>query len=157
MATVGSGVETENTFKVFSIHPPLLESGKTSTRLAATDLISCGVQVVADGGENNLHAHANDDEIWLVLAGRARFYTTEDREVANIGPYEALVVPRGTPYWFETASEDGENLVILRFGARIPNAPAQRVDLGRRVFAVGDEAGGVARPVKVREGAFFNG
>ena len=103
------------TFQTFQVHPQLLEHGKTSTRLARTDLLSATVQVIAYGGETNLHAHGGEDATWLVLQGKARFYTTDDEVVATLGQFDGLVIPRELPYWFESASD--ENLVILRFGA----------------------------------------
>lgn len=131
--------EVEAPFKVFEVRPQLLESGKISNRLVRSDLISCGVQVVASGGETNLHAHKAEDAIWLVLNGQATFYTTDDRIVASVGKYEGVLVPRGAPYWFESSSD--ENLVIMRIGARAQTEEPGRVDYTPRAFATGDEAG----------------
>jgi mannose-6-phosphate isomerase-like protein (cupin superfamily) len=142
-------------FQRFEVHPPLLESGKTSTRLVRSDLMSAAVQVVANGGETNLHKHPADEAVWYVLAGKARFYTVGDEVVATLAANEGLLVPRDTPYWFESVSDPGENLVILRIGASMPNMPRQRVDVGQRTFAVRGEEGGIQRDVRVREGVFF--
>jgi quercetin dioxygenase-like cupin family protein len=143
-------------FKVFEVHPQLLESGKTSTRLVSTEMISAAVQVVASGGETNLHNHPNDDAIWFVLNGRATFYTEGNREVATLSKFEALLIPKGTPYWFLCASEaEGENLVIMRFGAKAPKAELKRVDLSERTFAMTGEGDRAQRPTQVKEGAFF--
>src|SRR4029079_3791702 len=60
-------------FQTFAVEPPLLQQGKTSTRLVRTDHLNSGVQVVATGGETNLHAHSSQDEIWFVLSGEATF------------------------------------------------------------------------------------
>jgi mannose-6-phosphate isomerase-like protein (cupin superfamily) len=142
-------------FQMFQVHPQLLESGKTSTRLMRSEVLSAGVQVVANGGETNLHKHPADEEVWYILAGKARFYTVGDEVVATLGANEALYVPRDTPYWFESVSDPGENLVILRIGATLPNFPRQRIDMGERVYAVRGEPGGIERQVTVRAGAFF--
>jgi mannose-6-phosphate isomerase-like protein (cupin superfamily) len=142
-------------FRMFQVHPQLLETGKTSTRLLRTEVLSAGVQVVASGGETNLHKHPADEEVWYILAGKARFYTVGDKVVATLAANEALYVPRDTPYWFESVSEPGENLVILRIGATLPDLPRQRIDMGERVYAVRGEPGGVERLVTVRPDAFF--
>src|SRR5579872_1723829 len=102
-------------FQTFSVSPELLKHGKTSTRLVRTDHLNSGVQVVAEGGETNLHAHSSQDEIWFVLEGVAAFYTEGEQLVARLGRHQGLLIPHGAAYWFESASEVGESLVILRF------------------------------------------
>ena len=149
---IESPERTGSAFKKFEIKPQLLKSGKTSSRLAGTDILSCGVQVVASGGETNLHAHNAQDAIWLVLDGKAKFYTTGDEVVAELGKHEALLIPKGELYWFESASE--ENLVILRIAATDKNSPNTRTDAGERVFAVGDAEGGIKRQVEYQDKRF---
>jgi mannose-6-phosphate isomerase-like protein (cupin superfamily) len=134
-------------FQTFAVAPQLLKHGKTSTRLVRTEHLNSGVQVVADGGETNLHAHTSQDEIWFVLSGAATFYTEGDAVVATLGQHQGLLIPHGAPYWFESSSD--ENLVILRFGAAVPEAgPDRRIDVQQRTFVVKGEAGGVPRPVE---------
>jgi mannose-6-phosphate isomerase-like protein (cupin superfamily) len=131
------------------VKPQLLNHGKTSTRLVRTDHLNSGVQVVAEGGETNLHAHSSQDEIWFVLEGEAVFYTEGDRVVARLGKHQGLLIPHGAPYWFESTS--AENLVILRFGAAVPEAgPDRRIDIEDRKWAVAGEAGGVPREVEFK-------
>ncbi len=113
-------------FQHFKAKPQLLESGKTVTELAKSDVISCGVQVIANGGETNLHSHKGNDAIWFVLQGAATFYTTENRVVATVNKNEGLLIPREVPYWFESASE--ENLVVLRLGAQVKGEGTGRID-----------------------------
>lgn len=144
--------EASGPFKVFQVRPQLLEYGKVVTSAAKTDLISCSVQVIAHGGETNLHAHMGSDAIWLVLNGKAKFYTTGDEVVAEVGKNEGLLIPRGTPYWFESSSDD--NLVILRFGATAQTEPEQRINYNERKFSV-DGQQSAQRPTKVLEGKFF--
>jgi mannose-6-phosphate isomerase-like protein (cupin superfamily) len=131
-------------FQTFTVAPQLLKHGKTSTRLVRTDHLNSGVQVVAEGGETNLHAHTSQDEIWFVVSGAATFYTDGNAVVATLRQHQGLLIPHGAPYWFESASE--ENLVILRFGATVPEAgPDRRIDLQQRTWAVKGEAGGLPR------------
>jgi mannose-6-phosphate isomerase-like protein (cupin superfamily) len=133
-------------FQTFEVKPQLLKEGKTSTRLVRTDHLNSGVQVVAQGGETNLHAHSSQDEIWFVLSGEATFYTEGDRLVARLGKHDGLLIPHNAPYWFESSS--AENLVILRFGASVPEAgPDRRIDIEKRTWAVGGEPGGAPRQV----------
>lgn len=90
---------------VFKYENPSSTKPKTHVRLFRSDLMRAEVQVVREGGENNLHAHPTIDGFWLVLAGRARFYGRADQVVADIGPYEGVHVPRGFQYWFESTGD----------------------------------------------------
>jgi len=153
-----------NPYKKFTVRPQLLESGKSSSVLARNRDVSCGVQVIATGGETNMHAHSGADEIWYVLAGEAKFYGEGDKLVATLAKNEGLLIPHCEPYWFE--SSQPENLVLLRFGAKIADAgPDHRVDYAKREFIIAEgvqggveaqvAAGMVSRPAKVLEGEFF--
>ena len=113
-------------FQTFDAQPDVVQAGKSSQRLAASDIASASVQVVASGGENNLHAHAGADEIWFVLDGEVTFYTEGDQVVAKLGRHGGILVPRGAPYWFE--SSGNEPLVILRFGSKAQNVEDRRID-----------------------------
>jgi mannose-6-phosphate isomerase-like protein (cupin superfamily) len=136
-------------FQTFSVQPQPLTRGKTSTRLVRTDHLNSGVQVVAEGGETNLHAHSSQDEIWFVVEGEAAFYTEGDTLVARLGKHQGLLIPHGAAYRFESVST--ENLVILRFGAAVPEAgPDRRIDVQERKWAVSGEAGGIPREVEYR-------
>jgi mannose-6-phosphate isomerase-like protein (cupin superfamily) len=137
-------------FQTFAVKPQLLTQGKTSTRLVRTDHLNSGVQVVANGGETNLHAHSSQDEIWFVLSGEATFYTEGDQIVAKLGKHDGLLIPHDAPYWFESSS--AENLVIMRFGASVPEAgPDRRIDMQERKWAVRGEPGGAPREVVLAE------
>jgi mannose-6-phosphate isomerase-like protein (cupin superfamily) len=96
---------------------PTLREGqpKAVKMLGRTDRAFFAVQLVNEGGENNLHSHAHVDGFWFVLSGRARFYTTDDELLGDFGPLEGVVIPRGYPYWFESASD--EPLELLQFEA----------------------------------------
>src|SRR5712692_1185093 len=136
----------DGSLKKFTVRPQLLESGKQSTKLVRNRDVSCSVQVVASGGETNLHAHSAADEIWYVLAGEATFYGEGDEVVAKLGHNEGLLIPHGAPYWFE--SSQPENLVILRFGAKVESAgPDRRVDYAERQYII---ANGVDGGVEAR-------
>jgi mannose-6-phosphate isomerase-like protein (cupin superfamily) len=87
--------------------------GTAKCRLAETDLATFAVKRIREGGENTLHMHPNADGFWTVLRGRARFYTTEDVLIADLGTMEGIVIPRTFPYWFESADVD-EDLEILQ-------------------------------------------
>ena len=102
----------------FKYVKPEFPAGKTLTitNLARTDQMLARVQVHSRGGEIQLHAHKHVDGFWMVLKGRARFYTQGDVLIADAGPMEGVLLPRGYKYWFEKAGdEDLEMLQVEAF------------------------------------------
>jgi mannose-6-phosphate isomerase-like protein (cupin superfamily) len=95
--------------------PDNLVKGKGIVRLARSDLCYATVQVLQDGGENNMHAHPAQDGIWFVLKGRVKFYGKGDQVLAELGPMQGIHIPRGFFYWFESSSP--EKLEIIQFEA----------------------------------------
>lgn len=83
--------------------------------LARTDIAFMMAQVMKEGGENKLHSHRHTDGFWLVMSGRARFYTENDELVAELGPGDGIVTPRHYRYWFEKTGPD--DLELLQFEA----------------------------------------
>jgi mannose-6-phosphate isomerase-like protein (cupin superfamily) len=138
-------LETPVPFKVAKIHPQMVSRGKKGSSLFRTDILGATVQVVTEGGETNLHAHMGSDATWLVLAGQATFYGEGDKVVARLEKNEMLLIPRGTPYWFESSSK--EPLVIMRFSARAQDTVDKRVDYTERK----------EKPRDVIAGAYFEG
>ena len=89
-------------------------------------LLQVELQLVGPGGETNLHAHTGQEESWIVLSGKARFHGREPGETWDIGPFDGVFIPQGTPYWFESVGD--EPLEILRVSARNPNTQDERVN-----------------------------
>lgn len=98
--------------------PEVLDAPKKHVHLVRSGVLGFNIQVLKDGGETNLHAHAGEDAAWFVLGGRVRFYDTEERVAFEAGRHEGIAIPKGSPYWFESASE--EPLEIIRISARDP-------------------------------------
>lgn len=99
--------------QTFRYERPEGDAPKAIMKLAQTDLVKGAVQIVGPGGRNNLHSHAGADTFWMVLKGRARFYSDVDEVISEFGPYEGIVTPRHTPYWFESCHPD-EDLELLQ-------------------------------------------
>jgi mannose-6-phosphate isomerase-like protein (cupin superfamily) len=138
-------VEVPAPYKVAKIRPQIVSRGKKGYSLFRTDIFGATVQVVTEGGETNLHAHAGSDAAWLVLGGEATFYGEGDKVIAKLGKHDMLLIPRGSPYWFESSSK--EPLVIIRFSARAQNTPDKRIDYTERK----------EKPRDVIPGAYFEG
>ena len=60
------------------------------------------VQVVKEGGENNLHHHTNTDILYMALKGKVRFYGLDHVVYGEFGEREGLLLPADSRYWFKT-------------------------------------------------------
>src|SRR5688572_25248442 len=106
----------------FCYAKPEFDRGKQVVMLARTDRMIGLVQVLKEGGENNLHSHPHLDGFWMVLKGRVKFYGEGDVLLGDLGPNEGILIPRGSRYWFERAGdEDLEILQIEAFDVALPN------------------------------------
>ena len=84
---------------------PTVKHGKALVKLCRTDRMIGIIQVVAKGGETNLHSHQHLDGLWFVLSGTVRFYGENNKVIGDFGKYEGVLVPRGCPYWFEAVGD----------------------------------------------------
>jgi len=71
------------------------------------------VQVIKEGGENTLHNHTEFDGLWFVLKGKARFHGDNDEVYGELGERDAILIPRGVMYWFESIGDDDLELLQL--------------------------------------------
>ena len=100
--------------EVFSLKTPLLSEGRSNLQVAATDLLKLRVKVYAEGGENGLHTHHDEDHAFVVLQGQATFHDENDTATV-VNRYEGILLPKGAFYYFQSTGD--ENLVLLRVGA----------------------------------------
>lgn len=121
--------------QVFTYDEPGFERGRAHVMLAKTDILKGKVQVLRQGGENNLHSHQKSDGFWFVLSGRASFYGEGDELLAELGEMQGILVPRGFKYWFEQTGD--EPLQILQVHASLPDTTASdRVDHAEQTEAM---------------------
>ena len=105
---------TPKGYQTFSYKKPEnLRKGKGIVQLAQTPIIRGRVQIVQEGGENNLHSHTGMDGFWFVLAGKVKFYGPGDVVIGEFGKHEGILIPAGVEYWFES-SDPSEALEILQ-------------------------------------------
>lgn len=139
---------------LFSLKAQMLDQGRTDSVLAATDDLSVRLKVYASGGENGLHAHVDEDHVFIILQGSARFFGP-DEEAVDLGVHQGIMMPKGMLYRFYATSED-ECLVMLRIGT--PNFQKQarndRVDADGKAM-IGDSAANKTVPLVFKEGVFF--
>jgi mannose-6-phosphate isomerase-like protein (cupin superfamily) len=93
---------------------PLLARGATMELLGRAPQLWLHLKVYAEGGENSVHFHAEEDHAFIVLAGRATFVDA-DGQTTDVEAFDGMLVPRGAPYAFRSTGD--ENLVMVRVGA----------------------------------------
>jgi mannose-6-phosphate isomerase-like protein (cupin superfamily) len=103
----------------FHLRAQLPKQGRTDTPMAATDRMWVVLKTYAQDGENELHAHPNEDHVFLVLQGEADFYGPKD-ETRRVTKFDGILLPRGTFYWFRAVGT--EPLVMARVGAVVDAA-----------------------------------
>lgn len=118
----------------FHMRAHLPRQGRTNQVLGASRYMNVVLKTYASGGENELHAHTNEDHLFVIMQGAATFYGPrgEAREVAR---NDCVLLPAGACYRFQ-AHEDAEPLVMLRVGAaHDPDADIlARIDADGRPF-----------------------
>jgi mannose-6-phosphate isomerase-like protein (cupin superfamily) len=85
--------------QTFRMQVRLPKKGRGSALLAATDRMWVNLKTYAEGGENTLHAHTNEDHTFIVLQGRATFYGPEGESV-TFSRNQGILLPRGCRYYF---------------------------------------------------------
>ena len=123
--------------------------------LAQTDVSSFNVHCyVPKGGENGLHAHVNEDHMFVVMQGRATFYGPNGEE-QELGKNQGIMLPAHVYYNFQSTAP--EPLVLLRIGCRVgpPDSnPNDRLDIDGVPMPPDSKANG-REEVIVRPNAFF--
>ncbi len=103
---------------------------KQIANLIRSDLVRLNVQIVKEGGENNLHYHTGGDNAWMVLKGAARFYGVGDALIAELHASDGILLPGGSRYWFEKVGDD--DLEILQIVCKETRAAkTERINLDR--------------------------
>ena len=139
---------------IFRMKAPLLDQGRSNNALASTKNIWATLKVYASGGENGLHAHVNEDHMFVVMQGRATFYGPNGEE-QELGKNQGIMLPAHVYYNFQSTAP--EPLVLLRIGCRVgpPDSnPNDRLDIDGVPKPPDSKANG-REEVIVRPNAFF--
>jgi mannose-6-phosphate isomerase-like protein (cupin superfamily) len=139
--------------EILSLRTQLVSRGHTKELLAETDLMTFHVHCYGPkGGENGMHAHLDEDHLFVVLQGAAQFHGVKGA-LPPVTKHQALFLPKGAQYSF--SNEGSEPLVMIRFGAREKGMRSGRrfTPEGMPIAGRGKQHGAIA-PVLI-EGAFF--
>src|SRR4051812_8392965 len=112
--------------EILTLRTQLVSSGHTKDLLAETDGVTFHMHCYGPkGGENGLHAHMEEDHIFVVLQGEASF-SGLDGPLPVLKKNQALMLPKGCFYSFSNESNDP--LVMIRFGASAKPGEGPRLD-----------------------------
>src|SRR3546814_12509013 len=76
---------TDAKMKVFSYRPPQeMKRKRAFVPMVRSDIMFAMVQIIKEGGEQELHSHGGQDGFWFVLRGSARFYGERDVELGTL-------------------------------------------------------------------------
>jgi mannose-6-phosphate isomerase-like protein (cupin superfamily) len=115
---------TKQAPEIFSLRTPYLSEGRSDAVIAKTDQITVRLKVYAEGGENALHAHMEEDHAFIILEGEATFYDHEEKPRV-VGANQGIMLPAGNFYRFQSTGDT--NLVIIRVGTGKPEGHNDRV------------------------------
>lgn len=97
---------TDPKMRVFSYRPPEeIKRNRAFVPMVRSDIMFAMVQIIRQGGEQELHSHGGQDGFWFVLRGSARFYGEGDELLATLGEHEGIFIPRNFLYWFEAVGD----------------------------------------------------
>jgi mannose-6-phosphate isomerase-like protein (cupin superfamily) len=114
----------------FRMRAQLPVQGRTNVPLASSEKMWVVLKTYAQDGENELHAHPNEDHVFVVLQGQASFRGPRGEE--PVGVNEGVLLPHGTFYWFKAVG--AEPLVMLR----VASAAFEGVDRHGRINIRGE-------------------
>ena len=128
-----TATQTSPKVTTYNMKVPLLTSGRTNQVLASTDTVEVRAKVYAEGGENGLHCHTDEDHTFFILDGEATFYDPDDRPTV-VGRYEGLMIPAGA--FFHDPAVVAESLRLwpptsARVWGRAPRPGSGRAGTGR--------------------------
>jgi mannose-6-phosphate isomerase-like protein (cupin superfamily) len=146
------GAEAAIEPQILSLRTQLVSQGHTRVLLAETDNSTFRIHCYGPkSGENGLHAHTDEDHIFVVLQGEAQFNDLNG-PLPVLRKHQALMLPKGCFYSFSNDGED--SLVMLRFGAMEKNFKGDRLDPNGKPIPGRGHAPG-SKPTVLIENAFF--
>lgn len=106
--------------KVFSLKTPYMKQGRITQLVAETENMWIHTKINAEGGENEIHTHLDEDHSFIVLEGQMSVFDEKGNEM-EVKPYQGVLIPKGAYYRYLNTGEG--NLVVLRIGAGIKGQP----------------------------------
>src|SRR5437764_4167474 len=92
---VAVGTQARPKAEIFQLKAPLLSVGRDNWPLIRTDLVSLTLKVYAEGGENAMHYHTNEEHSFIVLQGEATFHLDTEENAHVVHQWEGVFLPKG--------------------------------------------------------------
>jgi len=108
------GDDDEQKAQVFSLKTPYMKQGRITQLVAETPNLGIHTEINAEGGENEIHKHLDEDHAFIVLEGQMSVFDEKGNEM-EVKQYQGVMIPRGAYYCYLNTG-DG-NLVVIRVGA----------------------------------------
>ncbi len=106
--------------KLFSLKTPYMQQGRVTQLVAETPNMWIHTKINAQGGENEIHTHLDEDHSFIVLEGEMSVFDEKGNEM-RVKPYQGVLLPKGAYYRY--LNTGAGNLVVLRIGAGVRNKP----------------------------------
>jgi mannose-6-phosphate isomerase-like protein (cupin superfamily) len=154
-ATAAAKAQEKETPKaqLFSLKAPYMEQGRVTQLAAQTANLWIHTKINAEGGENEVHTHLDEDHAFVVLEGQMSVFDEKGNEMV-VKPYQGVMLPKGAYYRY--LNTGAGNLVVLRVGAAAgkPEGNAMRVRPDGRPI-LGDSVDNKTLPPVEMPGKFF--
>ena len=118
----------------FSLKTPYMKQGRVTQLVAETPNMWIHCKINAEGGENEIHTHLDEDHSFIVLEGEMSVFDEKGGEM-KLKPFQGVLLPRGAYYRY--LNTGAGNLVVLRVGAGTRIKPQQGTAM--RVTPTGEE------------------
>ena len=118
----------------FSLKTPYMKQGRVTQLVAETPNMWIHTKVNAEGGENEIHTHLDEDHSFIVLEGEMSVFDENGSEM-KLKKYEGVLLPKGAYYRY--LNTGAGNLVVLRIAAGTRNKP--KSGEATRVTPTGEE------------------
>jgi mannose-6-phosphate isomerase-like protein (cupin superfamily) len=104
----------------FSLKTPYMEQGRITQLVANTDNVWIHTKINAEGGENAVHCHLDEDHSFIVLEGQMSVFDEKGNEM-KLEKYQGVMIPCKAYYRYLNTGKG--NLVVLRIGCGINAKP----------------------------------
>jgi|ERR1044071_561885 mannose-6-phosphate isomerase-like protein (cupin superfamily) len=98
----------------FSLKTPYMKQGRVTQLVAETANLWIHTKINAEGGENEIHQHLDEDHAFIVLEGQMSVFDEKSNE-QEIKQHQGIMIPKGAYYRYLNTGEG--NLVVIRVGA----------------------------------------
>ncbi len=102
--------------KLFSLKTPYMKQGRVTQLVAETPNMWIHTKINAEGGENEIHKHVDEDHAFIVLEGQMSVFDEVGNEI-EVKQHQGVMIPKGAYYRYLNTG-DG-NLVVIRVGAGV--------------------------------------